>query len=102
MPHINKWLFTDFPAGGPRAYGAPDGRASTRNGRMSIMSERKARKRRQQQRRDPRPGANSKNSAPTARDQITDATQHECGHAVALWALGSPFLNVTLNGPTGP
>ena len=33
---------------------------------------------------------------------LEQAAHHEAGHAVARWALNSPFLRITLNGPNGP
>jgi hypothetical protein len=33
---------------------------------------------------------------------VEEAAYHESGHAVARWALDSPFLHITLNGPRGP
>jgi hypothetical protein len=34
-------------------------------------------------------------------EELARQAQHECGHAAASWALGIPFLRITLHGPRG-
>ena len=42
------------------------------------------------------------NLAPLSAEELARRAQHECGHAVARWAQGIPFLRILLGSPAGP